>query len=79
MEAVVWARGPVVKLWRRDPGGGVSKDKRVIDLIGHRALISHVVTAPPGNIAVSAGEDGTVRVWPLSADRLLDLAGKGAG
>jgi len=79
VEAVVWARGPVVKLWRRDPGGGVSKDKRVIDLIGHRALISHVVTAPPGNIAVSAGEDGTVRVWPLSADRLLDLAGKGAG
>ncbi|HRI09033.1 MAG TPA: WD40 repeat domain-containing protein [Nannocystaceae bacterium] len=74
-EAVVWAEGSRVKLWRLDLDPGSGYGERVINLGDHGGTVRRVVAAQSGTLAVSASEDGTVRVWPLTVERLKKRVG----
>lgn len=50
-----------------------------LDLVGHRKNVSSLLAHPNGNFVVSAAEDEALRVWPLQAKGLVQLACRTAG
>ncbi len=54
---VVTATGSLIRRWQVGGLGGA--------LRGHRGAVTELELAPSGRYLVSAGEDWTVRVWPL--------------
>ena len=54
---VVTSTGSLIRRWQVGGLGGV--------LRGHRGAVTELEIAPSGRYLVSAGEDWTVRVWPL--------------
>ena len=54
---VVTSSGSLIRRWQVGGLGGV--------LRGHRGAVTELEIAPSGRYLVSAGEDWTVRVWPL--------------
>jgi len=61
--------GPAVSI--RDVATG-----RELQLLrGHGAAVTAIRIHPDGRHVVSASDDGTVRVWTLDIDELLDIAG----
>lgn len=69
-ETVVWARGQQLMLSRRGAGGWADEP---VDLVGHRGAVSALLVHED-KIAVSAGGDGTLRIWPLSPELLVARA-----
>ncbi|MCY1013047.1 hypothetical protein OV079_47455 [Nannocystis pusilla] len=58
------ALDPRVVLWRGE---------RDMDLLGHTGPVTRLLTDTQGRFAVTASDDGTVRVWPLRAEGLVQL------
>jgi eukaryotic-like serine/threonine-protein kinase len=57
---VVTSTGSLIRTWQVGGLGGA--------LRGHRGEVTEIEIAPSGRYLVSAGEDWTVRVWPLGKD-----------
>lgn len=77
---VAVAAGPEEVVWGRGRQLVLSRGKFDAELVspvelagGHRGAITQVLVQA-GTVAVSVGEDNTVRVWPLSAERLAARA-----
>lgn len=49
------------------------RGSKQIELAGHTQAVFNLLTDRQGRVAVSASDDGTVRVWPLEAGGLEQL------
>jgi WD40 repeat protein len=65
--------GGEADVWRLD-----QPDRPERRLVGHRGAINELAYAADGRVA-TAGEDGTVRVWPARADEEIVAAGHTGG
>jgi eukaryotic-like serine/threonine-protein kinase len=66
---VVTTTGSLIRRWQVGGLGGA--------LRGHRGEVTEVEFAPSGRYLVSAGEDWTVRLWPLGKDAAPPVVLKG--
>lgn len=63
----------------RQSFGAVFSGGRQIYRKGHRRIITCLALDPDGNFAVTGSFDGTVRVWMLRLEDLLEVAGRVVG
>jgi WD40 repeat protein len=57
--------GQIIKIWN------VASGQDVLQLVGHTGAIRSLVFSPDGRFIVSAGGDGTIRMWNLGTGKEL--------
>lgn len=65
-----YLRGGIIKLW------DVSTGQEICSFIGHTRPINSVSFSPDGLKAVSASDDGTIRLWSVSACKEIQILKK---
>jgi WD40 repeat protein len=80
--AVSASRDRTLRIWNLESGSALSLRRSTAvmrTLEGHSAPVSDVAVTPAGTRAVSASDDGTLKVWDLESGRAVrSLEGHGA-